>query len=189
METVAGMSLEALARQRIFEPFRMRASSLEWQGRFAHNHAQGHDWKGDPVPKRRVEAAQASWSLLTTAADYILFLRAVLREQGLSPKMYARWFTPTGRQCDDAQDLFGVHPPDQNVAWGLGWGLEPAQNCFFQSGHSPGFRAYVVGNRVTKDAVVWFANAACGLRLAHTILPATLPGEHPGVRWLNIGRL
>ena len=82
-----------------------------------------------------------------------------------------------------------MHPPDENVAWGLGWGLEPAQNCFFQWGHSPGFRAYVVANRVTKDAVVWFANAACGLRLAHTILPATVPGEHPGVRWLKIGRL
>ena len=42
---------------------------------------------------------------------------------------------------------------------------------------------------MTKDAVVWVAIAACGLRLAHTILPATVRGEHPGVRWLRIGRL
>jgi len=87
MQTLAGTSLEALARQRVFEPLGMRDSSLEWQDRFAANHAQGHDWEGEPVSKRRVEAAQASWSLLTTASDYILFLQAVLHEQGLSPRM------------------------------------------------------------------------------------------------------
>jgi len=93
------------------------------------------------------------------------------------------------RQGDNAEDLLGVNPPDENVAWGLGWGLEPAQHCFFHWGHSPGFRAYVVGNRATQDAVVWFANAERGLRLAHSILPAAVPGEHPGVQWLKIGRL
>jgi CubicO group peptidase (beta-lactamase class C family) len=81
MQTVAGMSLEALARQRVFEPFGMHHSSLEWQDRFAINHAQGYEWEGEPVPKRRVEVAQASWSLLTTATDYAQFLEAVLGQK------------------------------------------------------------------------------------------------------------
>lgn len=191
LRALTGMPLEALARQRVFEPLGMRDSSLEWQERFAANHAQGHEWEGEPVPKRRVQAAQASWSLLTTATDYIRFVQAVLRAQGLSARMHAHWFEPAvqARQGGNAEDLAGANPPDDHVAWGLGWGLEPAQHCFFHWGHSPGFRAYIVGNRLTQDAVVWFANSARGLRLAHLVLPATVPGEHPSVRWMDIGHL
>jgi len=191
MQTLTGMSLESLAQQRVFGPLGMHDSSLEWQERFATNHAQGHEWEGEPVPKRRVEAAQASWSLLTTATDYIRFIHAVQSAQGLTRQMHARWFEPVVhvRQGDNAEDLMGMNPPNENVAWGLGWGLEPSQHCFFHWGHSPGFRAYVVGNRATQDAVVWFANSARGLRLAHLLLPAAVPGEHPSLQWLQIGQL
>lgn len=191
MEVVTGLSLETLARQRVFNPMEMHDSSLEWQERFEANHAQGHEWEGEPVPKRRVTSAQASWSLLTTASDYLRFVRAVLDGQGLSSQTHGRWFVPEvrARQGDDVEDLLGANPPSEHIAWGLGWGLEPAQQGFFHWGHSPGFRAYVVGNRVTRDAVVWFANSARGLRLAHLILPAVFHEEHPSVEWMKIGQL
>jgi CubicO group peptidase (beta-lactamase class C family) len=191
MQTVTGRSLEALARERVFDPLDMRDSSLEWQARFSANHAQGYEWNGEAVPKRRLETAQASWSLLTTAADYLRFVRMVLNRDGLSGAMYERWFAAAVqvRQGENAEDLVGVSPPDPHVAWGLGWGVEPAQQCFFHWGHSPGFRAFVLGNRATRDAVVWFANSARGLRLAHSVLPETVAGEHPSVGWLQIGRL
>ncbi|NPT47810.1 serine hydrolase [Paraburkholderia sp. 1N] len=191
MQTVTHCSLETLARERVFEPLGMHHSSLEWQQRFVANHAQGHEWEGEPVPKRRLDTAQASWSLLTTASDYLRFVQSVLNAEGLTSHMYARWFSPAVqvRQGDNAEDLLGTNPPDANVAWGLGWGLKPSQQSFFHWGHNPGFRAYVVGNRTTRDAVVWFANSARGLRLAHSVLPETVPGEHPSVQWLQIGRL
>jgi CubicO group peptidase (beta-lactamase class C family) len=191
MQKLTGMSLEAMAQQRVFMPLGMLDSSLEWQGRFATNHAQGHEWEGEAVIKRRVMAAQASWSLLTTATDYLRFVQAVLGARGLTPEMHVRWFDPVVavRQDEDPEDLAGASPPSEQVAWGLGWGLEPSQDCFFHWGHSPGFRAYVLGNRLTHDAVVWFANSARGLRLAHLLLPAAVPGEHPSVQWLQIGQL
>ncbi|WP_133646046.1 serine hydrolase domain-containing protein [Paraburkholderia flava] len=190
MQTVTGCSLEALARKRVFEPLGMRHSSLKWQERFAANHAQGHEWEGEPVPKRRVETAQASWSLLTTASDYLRFVQSVLNAQGLTNRMHTRCFAPAVHVREgDPEDLTGTNAPDLDVAWGLGWGLEPAQECFFHWGNIPGFRAYVVGNRITRDAAVWFANSARGLRLAHPVLPEAVPGDHPSVRWLQIGRL
>ena len=191
MQRLTGMSLEAMAQQRVFRPLGMDDSSLEWQERFLTNHAQGHEWDGEAVPKRRVATAQASWSLLTTATDYLRFIQAVQSARSLAPKVHARWFEPVVpvRQGDNAEDLTGINPPSEHVAWGLGWGLEPLQGCFFHWGHSPGFRAYVLGNRVTQDAVVWFANSARGLRLAHLLLPAAVPGDHPSVQWLQIGQL
>ncbi|QBR02121.1 serine hydrolase domain-containing protein [Paraburkholderia pallida] len=191
METVGARSLESLARARVFEPLGMLRSSLEWQERFAGNHAQGHEWEGQPVPKRRVATALASWSLLTTASDYMGFVQHVLASRGLAAESYRHWFAPrvNTRQGDDAEDLHGRNPPDPNIAWGLGWGLEPAQGCFFHWGNSPGFRALVLANRVTQDAVVWFANSARGLRLVHAVAPEAVPGAHPAIAWLRIGRL
>lgn len=191
MEAVSARPLETLARERIFEPLGMHRSSLEWQERFAVNHAQGHEWEGQPVPKRRVQTAQASWSLLTTASDYISFIQHVLARRGLASATHDQWFLPriNTRQGDDAEDLIGHNPPDLNIAWGLGWGLEPFQGCFFHWGNNPGFRAFVLANRATQDAVVWFANSAQGLRLVHAVVPQTVPGEHPAIEWLRIGNL
>jgi CubicO group peptidase (beta-lactamase class C family) len=189
METVTGKSLQCLAGERVFDPFGLEDSSLEWQTRFEGNHAEGHDWDSLPVPKRRMERAQASWSLVTTATDYARFLQAVLKGTSLSSEILAQWFAPVvhPRQGDNAEDLLGENPPAENISWGLGWGLEPTEQCFFHWGHSPGFRAFVIGNRATADAVVWLANGARGLRLAHDILPATLSGQHPSIDWMQIG--
>jgi CubicO group peptidase (beta-lactamase class C family) len=161
MQTVSGRSLETLAHERVFTPLGMHRSSLEWQERFSENHAQGHEWEGDPVPKLRFQTAHASGSLLTTASDYIGFVQHVLASRGLTGASYDEWFNPrvNTRQGDDAEDLHGENPPDLNVAWGLGWGLEPSQHCFFHWGNNPGFRAFILANRATKDAVVWFANS------------------------------
>lgn len=191
METVSGRSLEALATERVFGPLNMAHSSLEWQERFARNHAQGYNWEGEAVQKRQLSSAQASWSLLTTASDYLRFVQHVLVGDGLSAASYTEWFSPhvNVRQGANAEDLPGLNPPDPDVAWGLGWGLEPDRNGFFHWGNSPGFRALIIANRVSKDAVVWFANSERGLRLVHEVLPETVAGDHPAVRWLSIGTL
>lgn len=190
MEAVAGQALEPMAQERVFGPLGMHDSSLQWQPRFEANHATGQDWDGTPVPKRRLERAQASWSLLTTGGDYARFVQAALQGRGLGAAMRELWFAPAvqPRQGGEAEDLRGEHPVDEDMAWGAGWGLEPAQQCFFHWGNSPGFRALVVASRASGDGVVWFANAARGLRIAHEVLPATVPGEHPLVNWMQIGR-
>jgi CubicO group peptidase (beta-lactamase class C family) len=188
LETVTGQPLEDLAHARVFMPLRMTDSSLQWQERFETNHAQGQELDGQPVPMRRLATAQASWSLLTTATDYGRFVQAVLGERhSLSPSMHARWLTPVVQVREGVDDVLNPDAAqDPAVAWGLGWGLEPSQGCFFHWGNSPGFRAFVIGNLRTRDAVVWFANSARGLRLARLVLPLVMPGDHRALDWLQI---
>ncbi|HEX8602347.1 MAG TPA: serine hydrolase domain-containing protein, partial [Pseudoduganella sp.] len=190
LERTTGESIEDTARRAVFQPFGMEDSSLRWQPRFDANHAAGHDWDGNGEAKRRVEQPHASWSLHTTASDYARFLQAVLDGHGLSALAREIWFMPVVRPPTggNAEDLQGLQPRDPDVAWGLGWGLEPATECFFHWGHSPGFRAYVVACRRSRDAVVWFANSAGGLRFAHEILAQALPGDHPSLRWMHLRR-
>lgn len=189
MEKVAGQPLEKLACERVFERFGMRNSSLQWQERFEANHARGHEMDGAAVPKRRPVVAGASWSLTTTAQDYARFVQAVLRGDGLSEQMHARWLTPAVRATRGIDDVLEENPEEQDdIAWCLGWGLEPSQGCFFHWGHNPGFRAFVLGHPRTKDAVVWFANSARGLRPGRLLLPAVIPGHHQALDWLQVGR-
>lgn len=189
MEKVTGQSLEDLARERVFERCGMDDSSLHWQDRFEANHAQGQEMDGTLVPKRRPAAAGASWSLHTTARDYARFVQLVLHARGLTAEMHARWLTPAVRATRGIDDVLAESPAEENdIAWGLGWGLEPSQGCFFHWGHNPGFRAFVMGNPGTKDAVVWFANSARGLRLGRLVLPVLLPGEHASMDWLQVGQ-
>ena len=188
IERLSASSLEELARIRVFQAFGMADSSLEWQERFESNHAQGQEMDGRLVSKRRVASAAASWSLVTTATDYARFLQAVLRAEGLSPDMHTRWLTPAVTTRVGVDDVLNQNAAeDKEVAWGLGWGLEPSQNCFFHWGNNPGFRAFVMGNVQTQNAVVWFANSARGLRLARYVLPEVLPGRHGSLDWLQIG--
>jgi CubicO group peptidase (beta-lactamase class C family) len=187
METTTGSSLEQLAQERVFDVFGMIDSSLLWQERFETNYAQGQEQDGQPVAKRRPTTAAASWSLHTTAGDYARFTKAVLCCDGLSAGMHARWLAPVIQAREGVDDVLNTNAVLlEDVAWGLGWGLEPVQGCFFHWGNIPGFRAFVIGNRHSGDAAVWFANSARGLRLARHIVPAVLPGEHPSLGWLQI---
>ena len=188
IEQSSGSSLEEVARTRVFEAFDMVDSSLHWQDRFESNHAQGQEMDGQAVSKRRPVKAAASWSLVTTATDYARFVQAVLHGRGLSSRMHARWLTPAVLAREGVDDVLNSNAAeDKEVAWGLGWGLEPSQGCFFHWGHNPGFRAFVMGNVSKQDAVVWFANSAWGLRLARHVLPEILPGPHHSLEWLQIG--
>lgn len=188
IEQSCGSSLEEVARFRVFDALGMIDSSLQWQERFESNHAQGQEMDGQPVFKRRPLKAAASWSLVTTAMDYARFVQVVLRGHGLSSKMHARWLAPAVLARVGVDDVLNRDAAEvKEVAWGLGWGLEPSQGCFFQWGHNPGFRAFVMGHLGKQDALVWFANSAQGLRLARYVLPAVLPGTHPSLDWLQVG--
>ncbi|MGA0572915.1 serine hydrolase domain-containing protein [Variovorax sp. VNK109] len=191
IEHVTGQPLEEVVRARVLAPLGMADSSLQWQARFDANHAIGHDMLGQPMPKRRLTTAAASWSLQTTATDYARFVQAVLRGWGLSAAMHARWLTPCVVAREGVDDVLNADAKAfDGIAWGLGWGLDTGAQSFFHWGNSPGFRAYVVGNMRTKDAVVWFANSARGLRLARRILPAVFPAAPVAFRsmdWLQIG--
>ncbi len=119
MEKVTGKPLEVLARERVFAPFDMADSSLQWNERFESNHATGHEMDGERVPKRRPATAAASWSLLTTATDYARFVSAVLHGQGLTPAMHARWFVPAVPAREGVDDVL---TPDAPVTLGVAWG-------------------------------------------------------------------
>ena len=122
-------------------------SSFVWEERFETVYASPHDGDGVAGEKWRPREAIAAGTLQTTAADYALFLRAVVTDGLLGKEATERMLTPHSTIDDE-------------LGWALGWGVETTEDgtVFWQWGDDGSFKALAAGSR---------ARAANGGRRAH----------------------
>ncbi|MEJ5991640.1 serine hydrolase domain-containing protein [Ramlibacter sp. PS3R-8] len=188
MEAATGEPLEVTLRRLVLLPFRMQSSSLEWNDRFLLDFAVPHEG-ADPLVKHRPPAANASYSLQTTAADYGAFIAAVLRGDRLVPATWQQWqsaavMVPLGEIVYVQPE---ARPTEPGIGWTLGWGIEPRSGTLFQWGKVPGARAFAMVDPGQQSGMVLLTNSNTGLRLMQGLADALLPGEHPAIPWLSKG--
>jgi CubicO group peptidase (beta-lactamase class C family) len=192
VEAITGEKLYSLSERLVFQPFAMTRSSYVWDWRFDPNRAYPHDAFGRPALGGKPGEGNAAWSLQTTAADFARFLVGVLDGSRLRPEMAQAWLRPQinihypGIQ-NLAQTLEGE--VSTGLAWGLGWGLEPADSKFFHWGDNGNFKAFTIGSIQGRNALVSFWNGAGGLVIAPELVAALIPGDRPSLAWLEYGRL
>ncbi|MCG2592322.1 beta-lactamase family protein [Ramlibacter sp. XY19] len=184
IEARTGEPLELTLRRLVFVPLGMRQSSFEWQDAFAGRFASPHQG-GARLSKHKPAAASASYSLQTTAGDYGRFVAAVLQGAWLKQSTWREWFKPVvpvprGAAVDLEE---APSPTEDDLAWGLGWGLE-AGGSFFQWGKMDGVRAFALGNVAQQAGLALFTNGNTGLRLMDDVAGLVLPGAHPACGWL-----
>lgn len=188
IEAKTGEPLEDTIARLVFGPLRMASSSLEWRDAFAENEAAPHEG-GARLAPHRPPAANASYSLKTTASDYAAFARAVLLGDCLRRDNCQQWFAPV--VMVPSGEIERLHAPPEmvepGIGWGLGWGVEPTADTFFQWGKMAGMRSFVMGNLRCGTALVVLTNSNTGLRLATELVASMLPGPHPAMRWLREG--
>ncbi len=176
VEAVTGQPLEELARQEVFAPLGMTRSSYLFRGAITDNAASGHDNRRRPQPRRRSPSGSAAASLHTTAADYARFVSACLRGEGLSRRMHREMLTPQVQA-----DLGAPAPIARHLHWGLGWGLMdgPQGPVLWQWGDNGDTVALAAGCPACGEGLVYFANGATGLSIAHELLAAAMPDHRP----------
>lgn len=168
LESIANESLDKLSRRVVFDPLGMTRSAFVWKEDFSGNAAVGHaDFKSVRAPTRPT-AARAPSSLHTTAHDYALFVRSIMRREGLQSRTFDEMMTPQVR----------VTP---GTAWGLGWSLETSDSApiLFHWGDNSnsGFTAFVLMDPARRKAVLYFANSATGLGIMQR-MAAFVGGTH-----------
>jgi CubicO group peptidase (beta-lactamase class C family) len=187
LEHVTREPLDALIQRLVFDPLGMRQSSFLWRSDFAPHVADAHD--AERVLERFMpRQANAAYSLLTTAPDYGRFLAASLDGRLLTPAMARQWMTPEIRVPLKRTEALESEGPEleEDVAWGLGWGLEPQAGSFFHWGANSGARAFAMAMPARRSALVMFMNEESGLCLAPSIVQSILPGKHPSLSWLEL---
>lgn len=185
VEAITEQPLETLMCRLVFEPLGMEKSSYVWQPTFEDNYAAPHDASQKVGRKRKPPDAMAAFSLHTTAADYSRFLQAVLTGAYLQPRTALLWMRPQVAVPNrDAPE------GDTQVAWGLGWGLEPDRKTFFQWGDNDQGRhkTFAIGSVQEQVAAVILTNGSNGMSIVSDLVQDVLPGHHPCFDWLGYTR-
>ena len=153
----------------------MSRSSYVWQPAFDANCAAPHDAEMAPGAMYMPSVPNTAASLLTSADDFARFLQAVLSGERLKPETARRWLEPQ------------VHMQDAEIAWGLGWGLEPKSGTFFQWGDNDRgrFKAFAIGSLQQRCATVVLTNGFHGMAIMPELIGNSLPGPHPAFAWLG----
>jgi CubicO group peptidase (beta-lactamase class C family) len=189
VEAVTREPLDATLRRLVFEPLGMHRSSFIWQSAFDANYADPHDAAAAPGTKNKPDAANAAASLQTTADDYARFLHAVLSGARLKSETAQLWLEPQVHLRRRCVQWFRPDLPedDTQVAWGLGWGLEPDSGTFFQWGDNDRgrFKAFAMGSTRQRCAVVVFTNGFHGMAIMPDLIGDSLSGPHPAFAWLG----
>lgn len=91
LEEGLGLDVKAEMRKRLFDPFGMPNTSLQWRDDFADNLADGYAMDGSFEPHDERSNVSASGSMDTTIADQAQMWRGMLAGEGLSKEMRAEW--------------------------------------------------------------------------------------------------
>jgi D-alanyl-D-alanine-carboxypeptidase/D-alanyl-D-alanine-endopeptidase len=192
IQKITGKSLEALMQQYIFGPYGMTTSSYTWQPRFEAHYAVGHAQDGKVYPKDKDNAPRAPSTLETTPDDYVRFMTAVLRREGLSEASWNEMFKPQVRIRTKMQ--FGPGSTETTTAYdgielsyGLGWGLQRTPHGWgaFKEGHTEGFQHYSIVYPEKRLGVLLMSNSDNAEGIFGHLLKLTIADSFTPLEWEN----
>jgi CubicO group peptidase (beta-lactamase class C family) len=192
VEQVTGKPLDEYMTEVVFQPLGMKNSSYVWRPDYDASTATGHDGGGQPGEKRKPTEANAASSLHTTAADYALFVEALLNGTGLKPhtsREMERPQIPVDPACTNCTERTPKEL-SKSVFWGLGIGIQETKQgeSLWHWGDNGSFKCYVVAFPKQKIGVAMFMNGDNGLSIASEVVQLAIGGEQPAFQWIKYDR-
>ncbi|GJM35087.1 MAG: hypothetical protein DHS20C18_40880 [Saprospiraceae bacterium] len=181
VEKITGQNMQDFMQETVLQPLGMTRSSYVWKPDFEANVAIPHDDLGHTYSPSRYDAANSAYSLLTTAVDYSIFIRAILHAKGLKPQTIQAMLKHEISVTKEGDEEHG------GLFWGLGLGLQETSDgpAFWHWGDNGMFKCFVIAYPGQKVGMVYFTNSASGLGIAKEIVQGVLGGNYPSIRWLD----
>jgi CubicO group peptidase (beta-lactamase class C family) len=191
IEKRTGRDLNALAKEKVFDPLGMGRSAFLWEARFDDDFAVELEAGLGPLILRSKTFAVSAGSLLSNASDYAKFLLAALGGRGLKPETAAAWRTPRqrveGRALHDRRKPETTLNEDVQLSWTPGWGWfrSPAGPALFHVGAEEGCENYVVLFPEKKTAIVIFSVSAAPTRVTPPIVERLIGDVYSPFAWMR----
>jgi CubicO group peptidase (beta-lactamase class C family) len=178
VEHIMRRPLNRLVRTYVFDPLGMENSSFIWEDEYASLMANGHNAAEEVQDFRKQKKSGAAYSMLTTAADYGKFVRALMYGEGLRKDLHREMMKP---------QIGTGYGEENGFAWGLGIGLQETKygRALWHWGDNGIFKCYMVAIPKAKVGVVFFTNSSNGLSLGDKIVSFTLKDQHPTFQHLG----
>ncbi len=190
VEHVTGIGVAELMRQRVFDRFEMKRTSMTWRDDFAENLAVGHDEQGKGLGHSKRISARAAGSMDTTIADVALFLRGVMRGEGMSDATKTEMLREQIRIRSQAQFPTLRQPEVDSydgikLGYGLGWGVfaSPYGRAFFKEGHDDGWEHHFVCFPAKESCLVLMTNSSNGDEVFMDLLDELMADRSTPWRW------
>jgi CubicO group peptidase (beta-lactamase class C family) len=196
VETITNTPLEELMQKRVFQALGMTRTSMVWQSRFDSDYANGYDEYGRSLGPEKRKTSDAAGSMLTTPADFALFMEAVMqdREPGghglLSHETRELMFSPQIQIYSRHEfPSLDSETTDENnpirLSYGLAWGLywTPYGKSFFKEGHDEGWRNYTVYFDEKKTGMFIMTISSNGEGIYKDLLETLLKNPYTLIAW------
>ncbi len=196
IEEGLGLNLEAEAQRRIFEPFGLTRTSLQWRPDFASDLADGYAIDGAFRPHDKRSKPSAAGSMDTTIADQARLWAAIMRGDGLSRASRKELVRPqrpitSKRQFPTLRDWQDQRGPAISLSAGLGlvtYKDERAGLSWFKGGHNDWTGNQVVCQEARRRCVVLLSNSVRAERIYPRIVKLVL-GDTETPWWWEYGEV
>lgn len=193
LEEGLGLNLEAEAQRRIFEPFGMTKTSLQWRDDFGEDLADGYAIDGAFEPHDERSRPSAAGSMDTTIADQARLWAAVIRGDRLSKESRAEFVRPqapinSAHQFPSHRDW--TDPRGAEIGLSAGLGVVTYQDdsglSWFKGGHNDWTGNMLVCQEARKRCIVLLSNSVRAERIYPELVHFAL-GDTKAPWWWEYG--
>lgn len=168
VEEGLGLDLKTEMRKRLFDPFGMPNTSMQWREDFAMNLADGYAMDGSYEPHDERSNVSASGSMDTTIADQARMWRGMLAGERLSRDMRREWVRAqfpirTAQKFPTIPMYNSKDPRGEVIRLAAGLGVEtwqgPTGRYFAKGGHNDWTGNLVLCAEAQQRCLVMLANS------------------------------
>lgn len=194
VEERTGRAVHDLARERVFSPLGMVHSSFLWERRFDEHFAVDLGTGLRPQIERSRRRASVAGSLITNAADYARFLRAVMEGRGLSSATHAAMLEPqtyiSSRTIFSPPNTAPAAAEGMQLSWTLGWGhfVSGQREAIFHVGREEGCEGYAVAFPESRTAFVVMSVSPLRSTFTASLAAALIGDVYSPFDWMEYWR-
>jgi len=157
-------TLQQLADSVLFKPLGMKNTRYGWSVALdSTRFAEPHNDKGELIRMKKIDQIIAADWLVTTISDYTKFALSVVKQQGLSPRLFAGMVAPQVKMKAGTIENMGL-------GWEVMTPLQNGEYLLIHTGADDGVKTMILLFPQTKRGIILFTNGNNGFDVIKNVI-------------------